>query len=128
MTWFFVSDFPDRNRFLTPAETAYVLSRIEEDRGDALPDTMSWAKVRQHLMDWKIWVYGAYLSLSAATLRIDPSLPSGFMYIAATMPAYSVGFFMPIILHDGMGWSISKTLLLVSCQEFGRRSRTNSSP
>ncbi|KAL1745038.1 major facilitator superfamily domain-containing protein, partial [Schizophyllum fasciatum] len=93
VTWFFVPDFPDRNNFLTHAETAYVLTRIEEDRGDALPDSMSWAKTRKHLGDWRIWVYG-------------------LMYIAATTPAYSVGFFMPIILRDGFGWSVSKTLLL----------------
>ncbi|TRM69110.1 major facilitator superfamily domain-containing protein [Schizophyllum amplum] len=92
VAWLCVPDFPDRNTFLTRAETAYVLARIEADRGDALPDALSWAKVRSHLLDWKLWAYG-------------------LMYIAATTPAYSVGFFMPVILRS-MGWSVSKTLLL----------------
>lgn len=64
MTWFFIPDFPDLNRFLTPKQTALVLRRIDEDRGDALPDPVTFEKVKRHLMDWTIWGHGNYLQFS----------------------------------------------------------------
>jgi prolipoprotein diacylglyceryltransferase len=49
-----------------------VLRRIEQDRGDSLPDTFTAKKVLHHLGDWKIWVYGV-------------------MYMCATIAAYAIG-------------------------------------
>ena len=56
----YIPDFPDRNDFLTAEQTALVLQRIGEDRGDSLPDSLK-GKVLLHLSDWKVWVYGQYL-------------------------------------------------------------------
>ncbi|KAK0212495.1 major facilitator superfamily domain-containing protein [Desarmillaria ectypa] len=59
ITFLYVPDFPDKNRFLTPEQTAVVLRRIEVDRGDSVPDVLTPAKIWFHLKDWSIWTYGA---------------------------------------------------------------------
>jgi hypothetical protein len=58
VSFFFVADFPEENRFLKPEETAYILKRIEDDRGDSVPDTLTWRKIGKHLSDWTMWAYG----------------------------------------------------------------------
>jgi hypothetical protein len=58
LAWFFLPDFPDRNCFLTPQETAIILKRIEEDRGDSIPDPLTRQKVFTHLCDWTLWASG----------------------------------------------------------------------
>ena len=61
VTWCFIPAFPDQNNFLTPEQTALVLRRIDEDRGDAIPDPVTPAKVLKHLSDWTLWAYGKFL-------------------------------------------------------------------
>ncbi|KAL0578919.1 hypothetical protein V5O48_003067 [Marasmius crinis-equi] len=90
--YFLIPDFPDRNTFLTRAQTAFVLKRVEEDRGDAVPDEITLRKVLHHLSDWTIWVYG-------------------IMFACSTLPAYMLAFFIPIILK-GLNYSTTASLLL----------------
>jgi len=92
LTWFFIVDFPDANRFLTPEETAIVLKRVQDDRGDAIPDEITLRKVLGHLGDWTIWAFA-------------------LMFMCSTMPAYVVGYFITIILNS-MGWGVTDSLLL----------------
>jgi hypothetical protein len=61
LSWFIIPDFPDRNKFLTPRQTAFVLKRIEDDRGDSIPDALTVKKVVKHLSDWTLWAYGQTL-------------------------------------------------------------------
>ncbi|RDB25238.1 putative transporter C11D3.18C [Hypsizygus marmoreus] len=92
LTFLFVPDFPDKNKFLTREETKLILDRVEADRGDSIPDEMAWAKLWLHLRDWTVWAYA-------------------LMFMCATMPAYAIGFFITIILA-GMGFSTRDSLLL----------------
>ncbi|KAF9451529.1 MFS general substrate transporter [Macrolepiota fuliginosa MF-IS2] len=92
VSWFFIPDFPDQNKFLTEEETKVVLERVEQDRGDSIPDELTVGKVLQHLGDWKMWAFA-------------------MMYFCATIPAYAIGFFVTIILRS-MGWSVTHSLLL----------------
>ncbi|KAF5354896.1 hypothetical protein D9756_005469 [Leucocoprinus leucothites] len=92
IAWFFIPEFPHQNRFLTEKQTQVVLKRIEQDRGDSIPDPLTREKVFTHLKDWTIWAYGV-------------------MFFCVTMPAYSQAYFISIILK-GMGWSQTKALLL----------------
>jgi hypothetical protein len=62
--YLFVSDFPDKNSFLTKEETEFVLKRVEEDRGDSLPDSITGPKILMHLGDWTIWAYGMLVTRS----------------------------------------------------------------
>ncbi|KAJ3737509.1 major facilitator superfamily domain-containing protein [Lentinula guzmanii] len=92
VAWAFLPEFPDNNTFLNSEEKKFVLQRIEEDRGDSLPDAVTIWKVLHHMSDWKIWVYG-------------------IMFMCATIPAYAIGFFVTVIL-SGMGWNLELALLL----------------
>ena len=55
LCFLFIVDFPDKNTFLSEKETAFVMQRIEADRGDSVADEMSMAKILLHLSDWKGW-------------------------------------------------------------------------
>lgn len=92
LCWFFVPDFPDENKFLTNEQTIFVLKRIEEDRGDSVPDAPTREKISKHLRDWTLWAYG-------------------IMFMCSTLPAYAQAYFTPIILR-GMGWNRAESLLL----------------
>jgi sugar phosphate permease len=85
--WFIILDFPDKAEekgFLTAAEAAVTLQRIEDDRGDSVDDPLTWAKFCNHIKDLKLWGY--------ATL-----------FMSTTMPAYAFSYFLPVILL-GMGY------------------------
>lgn len=40
-----------------------VLKRIEDDRGDSVPDELTAKKVFTHMSDWTLWAYGLSISL-----------------------------------------------------------------
>ncbi|KAG6877354.1 hypothetical protein C0993_008252 [Termitomyces sp. T159_Od127] len=90
--YMFFPEFPDNNRFLSPEQTKLILDRVEQDRGDAMPDQMTWKKLRLHLSDWTTWAFG-------------------LMLMSATVPTYAIGFFVPIILSS-MGYHVRDSLLL----------------
>lgn len=92
VSWLFIPEFPDNNSFLTQKQTALVLRRIEEDRGDSIPDPLTLRKVVRHLGDWTSWAYGV-------------------MFACSSLPAYAQAYFTPLILK-GMGWSNAHALLL----------------
>lgn len=57
--WFIIIDFPDKAEskgLLTHEQAAFITQRIERDRGDAIPDPLTWAKFFHHLKDFKLWV------------------------------------------------------------------------
>jgi len=91
VTWFFIPSFPYENNFLSPEQTALVLRRIDEDRGDALPDSVTFAKIKAHLRDWTIWAFG-------------------MMFLCGGLPSYAQSIFLPTILR-GMGWTKTAALL-----------------
>jgi len=90
----FIADFPQKNTFLTTKQTNLILLRVEEDRGDSVPDDITVAKVLHHLSDWTIWA-------------------CALMFMASTMPAYAIGYFVTIILNS-MGWDVRDSLLLAT--------------
>ncbi|KAK5944760.1 hypothetical protein PMZ80_001960 [Knufia obscura] len=86
--WFVIIDFPDkatRKGFLSAEEGTFIAQRIQNDRGDAVPDSLTWAKFGQALLDWKLWAFA-------------------LMFASSTMPAYAFAYFAPVIIH-GMGYS-----------------------
>ena len=58
VAWFLIPSFPDQNDFLTSEQTKLVLKRINEDRGDAIPDVMTTANIMTHMRDWTLWAHG----------------------------------------------------------------------
>lgn len=65
LSWFFIPDFPHKNRFLTVEQTEVVLKRVNRDRGDASPDIVTLSKVVTHLSDWTLWAYGSRMAFTS---------------------------------------------------------------
>ena len=103
-----------------------ILSRVESDRGDSIPDKMTLAKVLHHFCDWTMWAYGK--CLFCLSVSISHCNTSALMFMNATMPAYAIGtiqsnpgnnnflylclgYFITIILRS-MGWGIRDSFLL----------------
>ncbi|BEI83108.1 hypothetical protein CcaverHIS002_0309760 [Cutaneotrichosporon cavernicola] len=88
----FLQEFPDRAKFLTEEEKEIVRTRIERDRGDATHDPLTLAKMREYAMEPQPWIFG-------------------IMFMATTLSAYSMAYFLPTILQ-GMGFSNMLSQLL----------------
>ncbi|KAJ9661449.1 hypothetical protein H2201_006480 [Coniosporium apollinis] len=95
IAWFIIIDFPDkaeRKGFLNHSEAAFIARRIENDRGDAIPDGLTWGKFFKHLTDWKLWTFA-------------------LLFMSTTMPAYAFAYFTPVIIR-GMGYTAGVANLL----------------
>lgn len=77
-----IVDFPDKNKFLSAAETKIVIDRINRDRGDAEPDALTASKFFKHCADFRLWLFG-------------------FIFCCSTMPVYAFSYFLPVILKAG---------------------------
>lgn len=102
LTSIILIDFPDRatrptiffkKGFLTPEEASIVLARIERDRSDAVPEPFNRRNIMRALADWKMWQFP-------------------FLLFCNNLTVYSFSYFLPIILHDSMGYSAKMTYLL----------------
>ncbi|EEY17427.1 conserved hypothetical protein [Verticillium alfalfae VaMs.102] len=92
--WFIIIDFPTKaGKFLKPAEQAFVIERINNDRGDAEDDGVNARKILKHLKDWKLYFWA-------------------FNLMSSTLPGYAYSYFLPIILRNGMGFSRTNSMLL----------------
>jgi MFS family permease len=89
-------DSPKRNwKFLNDRETAMIIARVNKDRGDAVAEKFAWRPFLGAGLDLKIW---------------------GFAWIfgMTTTVTYALAYFMPIILRNGMGFSIGASQCLVA--------------
>jgi sugar phosphate permease len=94
-----IIDFPTKaGTFLSATEKAFVINRINDDRGDAEEDEVSLSRILFHLRDWKLYIWS-------------------FNLMASTLPGYAYSYFLPIILRDGMGFSTTQSQLL-SCPPY----------
>lgn len=92
--WFIIIDFPAKaNKFLKPDEQQFVIDRINNDRGDAIEDEVTAARILHHLKDWRLYFWAINL-------------------MASTLPGYAYSYFLPIILRAGMGYSVTESQLL----------------
>ena len=68
--YFMIVDFPELAanswRFLTPAESEFVVARIEKDRHDAIPEPFNLGSYLKNALDLKIWGF-AWLFMLATT-------------------------------------------------------------
>lgn len=91
--WLIV-DFPDKAKFLSADEQQMVNERIQRDRGDAVPDAMTTKKFLNYAIDFKPWLFGIFLCSS-------------------TLGAYSMSYFLPVILQS-MGFNNAESQLLTA--------------
>ncbi|KAJ5736213.1 uncharacterized protein N7483_001338 [Penicillium malachiteum] len=71
-------------------ESAYIIRRINRDRQDADLDNFSFRKFLKPALDAKVWAFA-------------------MIFLCTTMQAYSIGYFLPVILETKMGYSTSQT-------------------
>lgn len=85
--YFIVLNFPDsilasgKKGSFTQNELEVVLDRVERDRGDSLPDKLTWEKFWKHIGSWQLWIYG-------------------FMFLCCSAPIYSFAFVNPTMSHS----------------------------
>lgn len=97
----FLVDFPDvaidKNhwRFLSRDEIAFIIRRINKDRDDAATEKWNFRKWAAAGKDWKIWMFA-------------------MQFLCLTTQAYALAFFLPIILHHTMGFSVGESQLLTA--------------
>ncbi|KAL2888492.1 putative transporter [Ceratocystis lukuohia] len=96
--WLLV-DFPDSNReswnFLGPRERAWVVSRVEKDRGDSVISKFNLAVFLRSGKDWKIWLYA-------------------LAFFSNTTQSYAMAYTLPIILISSLKFSVAEAQCLVA--------------
>ncbi|QDS72313.1 hypothetical protein FKW77_007521 [Venturia effusa] len=97
--WFALVDFPEKAhksfKFLTQREGELICARIEQDRRDVVVEPFTWAAYLKGAADIKIWGYAAVFCFNAAN-------------------TYAIAYFLPIILRQGLGFSIALSQCLVA--------------
>lgn len=95
--YFMIVDFPELAanswKFLTPAESEFVVARIEKDRHDAILEPFGIVAYLKHGLDLKIWGFA-------------------WLFMLATTNSYAIAYFLPIILRNGMGFDIARAQCL----------------
>merc|ERR1712000_459095 len=97
----FLVDFPDKAldknhwRFLSRDEIQFILRRIDKDRGDASQEPWNFRKWLSAGKNWRIWSFA-------------------LCFFGLTTQAYSIAYFLPIILRQNMGFSIGESQMLTA--------------
>ncbi|KAI1767040.1 major facilitator superfamily MFS-1 [Hypoxylon sp. FL1150] len=96
--WLLV-DFPDSKRkswrFLNDRERAWVVRRVDADRGDVVVPKFHLGSFLKGGMDWRVWAYGL-IAFCTNTLT------------------YSLAYFLPLILYTNLGFSRGASLCLIA--------------
>ncbi|KAI8145184.1 major facilitator superfamily domain-containing protein [Fennellomyces sp. T-0311] len=82
--YWLLPDFPDKAKFLTEKERAFIVHQNQQDAGVASDTHFSWRQVVSVIFDWK-------------------TITFSLLYICAATPPYSLSMFMPSIVN-GMGY------------------------
>lgn len=92
---FFLGEFPERTRWLSERQRHIATLRIANERsGREYEHPSLWQGLRM-LMDWKVGFYA-------------------LQYYVAASSVYSLAYFIPIILRQGLGYSYALSQILTS--------------
>ncbi|TGJ83950.1 hypothetical protein E0Z10_g4797 [Xylaria hypoxylon] len=96
--WLLV-DFPESNRktwrFLSDKERAWVVDRVNADRGDVVAPKFRLSNFLRAGLDWRVWAYG-------------------LIAFGSTTITYALAFFLPIILNQNLGFDVGTSQILVA--------------
>ncbi|KAF8497681.1 MFS general substrate transporter [Gautieria morchelliformis] len=94
-SFWIIQDFPDTATFLTEAERAFVVRRLQEDdQFSAAGEKLKWQWVVDSLLDWKTWI-------------------GMLIYMGADGPLYAFALFLPTIISQvSLGFSATPANLL----------------
>ncbi|KAK4628549.1 uncharacterized protein CLAFUR5_04001 [Fulvia fulva] len=98
--YFFLVPFPDDHPekcwgFLNAREVAFVIASIETDRADTKPEPFSPVKFLRPGLDPKVWGFA-------------------LIFCCLTTVTYALAYFLPIILREGMGFSVGAAQCLAA--------------
>lgn len=99
--YFLIVDFPENAtktygaKFLTQKEVDFVIAKIEKDRHDAVLESFNLKSYLANAADLKVWGFAALFGLT-------------------TTVTYAISYFLPIILEDGMGFTVGKAQCLIA--------------
>ena len=82
-------------KFLSKKESDFVVARIEKDRSDAIAAPFKLGVYCRGALDLKVWAFASLFGLT-------------------TTITYAIAFFLPIILRNGMGFSVGMSQCLVA--------------
>lgn len=92
----FPDDHPERCwNFLSAREVAWVMARVEADRADTKTEPFHLKKFLQPASDPKVWCFA-------------------LIFCCLTTVTYALAYFLPIILREGMGFSVGAAQCLVT--------------
>ncbi|KEZ40885.1 hypothetical protein SAPIO_CDS7878 [Scedosporium apiospermum] len=80
---------------LSKREADFIVARIELDRGDATTERFSLREYMGNAYDLKIWGFAALFGLT-------------------TVNTYAIAYFLPLILKDGLGFSVAVSQCLIA--------------
>ncbi|KAK2043868.1 major facilitator superfamily transporter [Colletotrichum somersetense] len=97
--YWLVVDFPDSKRkdwnFLGERERAWIVARVNRDRGDAHMPAFNLRSFLGAGTDWRIWAYA-------------------MIFFNTTTVSYALAYFLPIILQANMGFDVGAAQCLVA--------------
>ncbi|RMJ21380.1 phthalate transporter [Aspergillus sp. HF37] len=95
----FLIDFPDKAhkswRFLNKDECNFIIRRINRDRSDGDAEKFTLKRFLKPALDLKIWAFA-------------------MIFFCLTTVTYAIAYFLPIILHENLGFSIGESQCLVA--------------
>lgn len=90
--YFFIHNYPDTAKFLSPKERDFIKARLEADSDAINDEKFAWPEVRKALLDVKVWLYG-------------------FGFHTMSLPLYTLSLFLPSIIKD-LGYTSAQAQLL----------------
>lgn len=117
--YIFLVPFPDDNPekcwgFLNKREVAWVIDRVNLDRGDAATEPFSLVKFLKPAGDWKVRSLLDGDGQHTADIHINQIWGFALIFFCVTMQTYALAFFMPIILVFGLGFEVGPAQCLVA--------------
>lgn len=99
---FLICDFPELAvkksglaiKFLNEDEAGLIVAKIENDRRDVVAEPFKLKTYLRGAMDAKVWAFASLFGLT-------------------TTVSYAIAYFLPIILQQGMGFSIAAAQCLI---------------
>ncbi|KAF2173260.1 hypothetical protein M409DRAFT_17203 [Zasmidium cellare ATCC 36951] len=101
---FTIADFPEKAAkksksfaisFLNEREANFIVARIEKDRHDAIAEPFKLSTYLRCGLDSKIWGFAS-------------------LFMLTTTSTYAIAYFLPIILHEGMGFDAAMAECLIA--------------
>ncbi|KAG5219528.1 MFS substrate transporter [Salix suchowensis] len=112
--FYFVQDFPDKNKFLDQEQTKFILARINKDRSDAEFDHWTMAKFWSYLFDIHLWSYALMFGAVCTTTYVSTFYDTSFATSLIVKHHKAFAYFLPIILVQGMGYTTLNAQLLTA--------------